>query len=160
MEPGEILAYCAGVIDSDGTIGVKRNTYQVRVVGDSSQATFSERICVKQVEPAAVALLKETFGGTTYIAKPSAAKGRSLFTWQVTDKKAVAALRALIPYLRIKRFQAENCLSLREIKERSRKQRTAFGRGHVGGAVRSVEITAEMEATYHTARSLNRVGAP
>lgn len=28
------LAYCAGVIDSDGTIGVKRSTYAMRITRD------------------------------------------------------------------------------------------------------------------------------
>jgi hypothetical protein len=34
-----ILAYLAGVLDSDGTIGVKRSTYSMRVIGDSAQPT-------------------------------------------------------------------------------------------------------------------------
>lgn len=61
-----VLAYCAGVIDSDGCIGVKRNTYSMRKVGDATQPTYSERVSIKQVEPQAVRLLKDTFGGNLH----------------------------------------------------------------------------------------------
>ncbi len=152
------LAYCAGVIDSDGYIGVKRSTYSMRVTGDSAQPIYSERVCVKQVEPQAVALLRDLFGGTLTPAKPSAKRGRPLHSWQVTDKKAAECLRALLPYLRIKRKQAENCLSLRETKEQSKIARVARGRGHAGSASRSQDHSLKMETAYQRAKQLNAVG--
>ena len=152
------LAYCAGIVDADGTIGIKRNTYAMRVVGDCAQATYSERVCVKQVEPHAVDLLLATFGGYRFTAKPTAAKGKTLQGWQVTDLKAAAFLRAVLPYLRIKRRQAENCLDLRVVKDASKKQRVAKKRGHVGSASRSVEHSTEMQRLCDSARALNRVG--
>lgn len=151
------LAYCAGVIDSDGTIGVKKSTYAMRH-GNGGQPTYSERICVKQVEPQAVDLLMAMFGGSRYISKPSAKKGRTLFTWQITDRKAADALRALLPFLRIKKAQAENCLRLREIKEASKRARVAVGRGHAGSARRSEEHGQAMDETARAAHLLNRVG--
>ncbi len=157
MSPEE-RAYCAGVIDSDGTIGVKRSTYKQRRVGDCSQPTFSERVCVKQVEPQAVDLLHQLFGGYRFVADPHAKRGRPLLGWEVTDMRAAACLRALLPYLRIKRAQAENCLALREAKERSKKARVAPGRGHAGSAPRSAELSAEMERLCARAHELNRVG--
>lgn len=152
------LAYCAGVIDSDGTIGIKRSTYAMRVTKSCEQPTFSERICVKQVEPHAVQLLKELFGGSFYMTKPTAARGRHLYTWQVTDRRAHTALVALLPFLRIKAEQARNCLALRDLKDLSVLQRIAKGRGHIGAARRPVEISIAMESRYEQARSLNRVG--
>lgn len=151
------LAYCAGVIDSDGTIGVKMSTYAMRH-GNGGQPNYSERICVKQVEPQAVDLLTSMFGGSRYITKPSAKKGRALFTWQVTDRQAAEALVALLPFLRIKRPQAENCLLLRKIKEASKIARVARGRGHAGSAKRTSEHGAAMAETVNVAHSLNRVG--
>jgi hypothetical protein len=153
-----VLAYCAGVIDSDGTIGVKRSTYAMRVVGDSTQAIYSERICVKQVEPHAIELLHRTFGGRRGIDDPSAKRGRALHVWQVTDLKAAACLRAVLPYLRIKASQAENCLALRAVKEQSKRARVAPGRGHAGASRRPAELTQAMEAHYQRAKALNVVG--
>ena len=153
-----LFAYCAGVIDSDGTIGVKRNTYSMRVVGDSVQPTYSERVCVKQVEPQAVRLLKRLFGGSFYLGKPQVANGRPLWVWQVTDLRAAACLRALLPFLRIKRRQAENCLRLREVKEESKRARVAPGRGHAGAARRPAKLGTRMERFYVRAKQLNVVG--
>ncbi len=157
MEP-LLLAYCAGVIDSDGTIGIKRQSYAMRVVKDSSQPTYSERVCVKQVEPEAVDLLHSLFGGYRFTAKASVRGGRPLFAWQVTDRKAAACLAELLSYLRIKRAQAENCLALRIVKEESKKARVAFGRGHAGSAVRPAALSAAMERHHARAHELNRVG--
>jgi hypothetical protein len=154
----EVLAYLAGVIDSDGTIGVKRSTYHMRVRKDAEQATYSERICVRQVEPHAVDLLHATFAGSRYMTKPSVKRGKPLHTWAVTDLRAAAALRALLPFLRIKSRQAENCLALRALKTTSRKARSARGRGHVGAAARPAHLGVAMEACHARAHELNRVG--
>src|SRR5271165_3388748 len=153
-----VMAYLAGVIDSDGTIGIKRNTYAMRVVGDCSAATYSERICVKQVSPEAIGLLKETFGGCYYKSAGQNAKSKPLHVWQITDKKAALAIKQLLPFLRIKSAQARNCIRLREFKDRSKILRVAKGRGHAGSAARSSDLTAAMELCYSCAKNLNRIG--
>jgi hypothetical protein len=154
-----VLAYCAGVIDSDGTIGVKRNTYAMRVTGDADQPTYSERVCVRQVEPHAVDLLKAVFGGRRGISKPSTPNGRLMQEWCVTDAQAAKCLTTLLPHLRIKKAQAENALALREVKEASKIARVARGRGHAGGAPRPAHLSEAMERHYLAAKALNVVGA-
>lgn len=154
----KLLAYCAGVIDSDGTIGVKKSTYGLRVLGTSSQAVYSERIAVKQVEKEAVSLLKKCFGGCLTTERPQTKARRSLFVWAVTDINAAKCARALLPFLKIKRSQAKNLLVLRRVKEKSKRARVAKGRGHVGAARRPAKISSEMEKCYLDAKWLNRVG--
>lgn len=153
-----LLAYCAGVVDSDGMIGVKLSTYAMRVRQDSTQPHFSERIQVRQVEAAAIELLRSLFGGALWREKPSARNGKPLWCWQLSDLKAATCLDALLPYLRIKRKQAENCLRLRAIKTESKRARIAVGRGHQGSAVRPAALSAAMEACYAEAKALNAVG--
>ena len=97
------LAYLAGIIDADGTIGIKRSTYSMRVIGDSTQPTYSERVHLRQVTREAIDLLAATFGGNVGVEDAHAKRGKPLFRWGVTDKKAVALITALLPYLRIKR---------------------------------------------------------
>ena len=104
------LAYAAGVIDSDGYIGVKRNDYGQRVRGDAGQPVYAPRVLVKQVTPEAVDLLHEMFGGYRGDARPSATNGRPLFTWEAHSANAVRACEAVLPYLRIKREQALNAI--------------------------------------------------
>lgn len=96
-----ILGYAAGVIDSDGYIGVKRNPH-----------CYAARVIVKQVQPQAVDLLHEIFGGYRSTAPPTAERGRHLLTWEVHSASAGRACEALLPYLRIKRAQAENAIEV------------------------------------------------
>lgn len=153
-------AYLAGAMDSDGCIAVKRSTYAMRVRGDAGAPVFSERLMLKQVTPDIPTLLKETFGGTLRIDNASTRKGRPLYSWQVTDLQAANCLRALLPYLRIKREQALNCLALRELKEQSKVAKVARGRGHAGSAARPAMLTEAMEVRFANAKFLNKVGRP
>lgn len=152
------LAYLAGAIDSDGTIGVKKSTYAMRRVGDCSAPTFSERVALRQVQDTIPKMLQERFGGSLYITKPSTQNGKPLWSWAATDLRATNCLKALWPYLRIKREQAENCLALRKVKERSKRARVARKRGHAGSAARPAHLSDAMEAHYLRAKELNRVG--
>jgi hypothetical protein len=106
------LAYAAGVVDSDGYIGVHRSDYAMRVRGDAGQVVYMPRIAVKQVTPEAVDMLHELFGGHRYNGKPSAARGRPLLVWSVHSRMAGATCERLLPYLRIKRAQAENAIEV------------------------------------------------
>jgi hypothetical protein len=152
------LAYLAGVIDSDGSIGIRRSTYAMRVRGDASVPMYSERVMVRQVEPQAIALLHELFGGYRGITRPGAVRGKPLHSWQATDRKAVAVLEALRPFLLIKAAHADNALALRVVKDASRAARTPFGRKHVGGIRRPEAFGTEMHRLYLVAHELNRVG--
>lgn len=154
-----LLAYLAGVIDSDGTIGVKRSTYAMRVRGDAAVPMYSERIALRQVTPEVVDILAEHFGGSRRIEAPQAPTRRPMFSWTATDLKAHTALVALRPFLRIKAAQADNAIALRQVKTDSRHARTAVGRGHVGGSARPQAFSEAMESIYQTAKSLNVVGA-
>lgn len=111
-----IKAYLAGVLDSDGYFTIRRSTYQMRVRGDATQPVFSEKVGIKQVQPHAIDLLFEYFGGYRRMEKPSAINGKMLHAWSVTDKKAIAVVQELLPYLRIKHRQAEILLELRNSK--------------------------------------------
>src|SRR6185312_15248159 len=102
------LAYLAGAIDSDGTIGIKRSTYAMRVRGDAGAAIFSERVALRQTSPIVPEMLRARFGGSLYMTKPSTVNGKPLYSWAATDLRALECLRSLLPFLRIKRQQAEN----------------------------------------------------
>jgi hypothetical protein len=104
------LAYLAGVVDSDGYIGVKRSTYAMRH-GQCRQPVYYPRVGIRQIEPEAVNLAHSTFGGGLSL------EPRGMWCWQVTNRKAAAALTALLPYLRIKPEQARNALTVAAIND-------------------------------------------
>lgn len=111
--PNELdLAYLAGVVDSDGYIGVHR-----RKAGQWA-ANYQPRVQVKQVTPQAVDLAESVFGGHRFLAKASLPNGRPLHVWQVHSAAAGRVCELLLPHLRIKRAQAENVLTLCEVNSR------------------------------------------
>lgn len=114
--PPYLLAYLGGIVDGEGYIGVKRTAAHPGRVTPGHHA----RISVKMNDPApAVRLLHATFGG-----RCAPENGRTMLCWQVTDLAAERTLRQLLPYLLVKREQAENALALRELQAASRQHRT------------------------------------
>lgn len=109
------LAYCAGVLDSDGHIGVHVNWYKVKAgpFQDSKQPTYQPRCSVKQLDHQAVELFGELFGGHFY-ADNSNVRGsrRPINTWSVHSRATGVVVAALLPHLRIKRRQAQLALDL------------------------------------------------
>lgn len=91
-------------------------------------------------------------------AKTYAKRGRLMHAWEIRDMKAQIALRLLLPFLRIKKLQAENCLALRAVIARSKKAKVKKGRGHIGCAPRPAELSAEMAVLKQRAHELNQVG--
>ncbi len=153
------LAYAAGVIDSDGSIGIQRETYAMRVLRTATQPTFSERVTIRQIEPEAVDFLHEHFGGSRGLIRYRGTRlnRQPLHSLVFGDRRASQLLSAVLPYLRIKRRQAELCLELRRLKDASRQARFAYGRGHRGGGKRPEHLTAAMEAVRTEVMRLNRV---
>lgn len=109
------LAYCAGVMDSDGHIGVHVNWYKVRSGkwADSKQPTYQPRVSVKQLDHQAVELFRAMFGGHAYVDHTNVrGSKRPINVWQMHSRAAGVVLGALRPYLRIKTRQADLALEL------------------------------------------------
>ena len=109
----EALAYFAGVMDSDGwfTAGHSKG---IRKSGKPWNHCHA-RMAIKQVSDEAIRFILETFGGTVSMmdCRHNRLGKRPLFYWSMVSKpELLATLPRLIPYLRIKRRQAEIALSL------------------------------------------------
>jgi hypothetical protein len=109
-------AYLAGCIDCDGSISIKRSTYHMRALKDAGQPVYSERVMFKQVTPQVTELLKQYFGGYYRVERPSAKNGKPLYAWQTTDLQAIKCIEILMPYLRVKKAQAQLIRELRTLK--------------------------------------------
>lgn len=112
-----LLAYLAGAMDSDGYFSIKKSTYAMRVRKDATNAVYSERCGLKQTTAVVPELLKECFGGVLSLHRPATPNSKPMHGWQGTDLVAAKCAAALLPYLRIKRRQAELMLELRESKQ-------------------------------------------
>jgi hypothetical protein len=150
------LAYLAGVIDSDGsiTINIAREAARRNV---KCSPTYQEVICCGQVQTEAVYLLQALFGGSISVTPPRAVGRKPLYGWDARCKLAVIAIRALLPFLRIKRRQAEIVLQLRAIKDRGRTANSELIDGH---RYLTAATLSEMEALTREVRSLNDTRYP
>ena len=145
------LAYLAGVLDSDGSFSIAVDTWRVRNLGGNP--SFQEIIAIGQCDQQALDLAYELFGGGRRSQKPRGPNRRTMFYWQVTNKKAIAVVRALLPFLRIKRRQAEVLLKLRTIKDRGRKANTQCTAPRIRRT--RPEVIKEMNALAVKVRQLN-----
>ena len=117
MRPSAVLPYCAGLMDSDGYFSIRKSSRRRRLKKDMVNTSYIIRIGAKQVQPGiAIRLLHMTFGGYLRDEKPNAKRGRPFVSWQITDRSAETAIRRLLPFLQIKRKQAETLLELRRLK--------------------------------------------
>lgn len=105
------LAYAAGVIDSDGCIWVTRDTWRMRNA-DAATPTYQARVRVKQVEREAVDLLHDMHPGYFRQEPPTARRGRPLWSWSLSSAATGRFIGDVLPYLRIKRAQAENAIEV------------------------------------------------
>ena len=157
-----LLAYLAGAIDSDGSISIRRSTYGRRKLKNRISPVYYPRISLRQTSPMIPNLLKETFGGFICIDKPSAKKGKILYGYEATNLIGERAIRQLLPYLRLKKRQAEIILELQEVRKSGRDGRkTVYQKNRWGKytmfqkAVISDETLKKMLNLYLEIRKLN-----
>lgn len=161
------IAYVAGIVDGEGCIRVKKSK-AYRCQGRATPG-YHAMIAVKMVDQEAIEFCCRVLDGWWFSGKSSLRSGRPFFTLQLSDMKAENACRLLLPYLKTKRRQAENVLSLRDHQKESGIHKTKV----VGfrnfpnkyGTPRQVpnlsfsdEYVAKCEAFYLESRRLNRVG--
>ena len=154
MNEPTTLAYLAGVLDSDGYIGINK-----RKAGKWA-ANYQPRVQVKQVDTEATDLFREAFGGHLYRHEPSAERGRPLWCWQVHSAACRPVLEALLPYLRIKRNRAENALALCEVNRRTGRKRFPVPEVVPGEPMLTIkEVTERTGRSYETVTQAIRLGS-
>lgn len=155
------LAYLAGLVDGEAYIGIKKGQRR-----DCAAPTYHARIQVRMVDEPAIAFLTQELGGRYYHETATAGVRRALYCWQASDALAERVLRSLLPYLRVKRRNAEAVLRLREWQAGGRQHRTKL-LGHrefagFRGGTRTVrtmgfsdEYVAACDAAYSECKRLN-----
>lgn len=149
----EILAYLAGVMDSDGNLRVEKRHIE-GMLGPHY------RICIRaaQVAPSpAIDLFARTFGGHVTVKKVNRPNQRDLAYWSLHDKSAVPAIAALLPYLLVKRQEAYLLLDLRRLKAEGKKGITEWvhpNRWHRAVKMRKRCYTPEQVAEFERIKGL------
>lgn len=152
-------AYIAGVIDSDGYIGLTRSKENRR-----TKETYNYRptITVTQVEPEAIMLLKETGLGTFGISGQQSKKHRSLFRWGIYNYRDVKIfIKNILPYLRIKKEQATILFQYCEHREKIMEVKANCKKDIKTGkfiASSKTTYTGEEKSMWKKIKNLNQTG--
>ena len=104
-----LLAYAAGIIDGEGTLIIS-----VRHQTKERQMTFCSRIAVGMNNVRPLDLLYGLFGGSirTKSTRSKSGKYRNGFVWEISGEKAKHVSKMLLPFLKVKREQAEILIRL------------------------------------------------
>jgi hypothetical protein len=105
------LAYAAGIIDGEGCITITPQHYQKR-----PNISFTLRVVMGNTNEGVCQWFKFVFGGHyNFLHKTKG--GKPFWQWGVSSQKAMEFLRLIIPYLKIKRSQAELAIKFQLAKK-------------------------------------------
>lgn len=143
------LAYVAGLIDGDGSVGVacqKRGSQQDRW-------SYYASVTIGMTEPGKPILewIHQEWGGSLHPHKVAGERECPAWQWRVSGDKAVAILRMLLPHLKLKAPQARLALEVERI-------RSSLPRTNNGGAAWTPQSRAECERIKQKVHGLNAKG--
>jgi len=97
------LAYTAGIIDGEGCIMLSRKNYNPPRIG------YYIRLCITvgNTNEWLIHWLKMQFGGIVTVATPALPNSKDAWRWTLTSWQALSFLELILPYLQLKRPQAE-----------------------------------------------------
>jgi hypothetical protein len=108
--PQEELAYAAGFFDGEGSIGVY--SYRKDQTNNGGGKYGSMSISISQRKRETLDWLVDRFGGSVYLNGTH--KPNPIYQWRLNAKQGADFLRAILPWLRDKRDQAELALKFAE----------------------------------------------
>lgn len=106
------LAYVAGIIDGEGTIGFRKEKLA------SGNLCYRMRVSVRHTNEWLIRWLCFAFGGSIVKRKASKAVHKDTWQWCIQANQAAKFLRFIYPYLRLKRNQADVALKFQANKRR------------------------------------------
>ncbi len=144
------LAYFAGVMDGEGCIAIRRT--RPRAQGSSTR--YSVSVTVGNTSRELIARLISAFDVGSVVYRYATRQKKACYLWSISSGGARIVLEALLPYLVVKRPQAEVVLEYIH-----RFDSFKGGRSGAKGAPRVSDAElARRAALYVRSRELNRVG--
>jgi len=117
----QLLAYTAGLIDGEGSICLatgKRKDYK-------SGRIIYLKVSIVNTNEWLINWLKMQYGGYISSNDRSGKKWKTRWAWEIQHNHALRFLEMILPYLQIKRPQAELAIQFQRAKRRGGPPRTA-----------------------------------
>ena len=139
------LAYMAGLFDGEGYIGIAKR--KARKQDYEINPSYWIRVTVNISDKWICELFRFSFGGRVEMSHARIGGNFIMWRWVMDGESAVDAIKALLPYLHLKRSQAELAIKFQSGKVK---------RGSWGGERKSPEYSTQEEADYILMRSLKK----
>ncbi len=118
------IAYLAGILDGEGSIMIRKTDYRVRnpKYGDCVNPSYTPRVGIKNTNEDVIKLFKDVFHGhyhrdrVVYYSQNGFRPTKIIYSYGAEHRLAVIICKTLLPYLIIKRRQAEKALELDALK--------------------------------------------
>lgn len=110
------LIYTAGIMDGEGCIFIARHS-------DTESATgwyYELRIQVGMTDIIIPQWLKQTFGGYIHSRNDGNPRHKTMWIWAISCQKARNLLEAILPYMKVKRHQAQLGIEFQQMKANKR----------------------------------------
>ena len=152
MTMGLDIRYLAGFIDGEGSIGA-RWVRPSKASKTHLPFVFVPYLQIGHTDAVILRDIRQRWGGTVVLARPSTMKWKAGYFWRVSSRKVEIPLRELVPFLRLKKQQAELVLEALDIL--SERQ---IHRPRRGYKFYSVPYPIRMQEIWETLRCLNKRG--
>ena len=102
------LSYIAGLVDGEGSISISKPT--------NSNNSFTLEVTVTNKDKQVISWLKESFGGGIRVKYKPEEKfyWSDCYGWKISAQKGLVFLKKILPFLRIKKRQAELAIEFQE----------------------------------------------
>ena len=107
------LAYVAGIVDGEGYIGIATDGKK------HGKQNLRLRVTVTSTDEWLCQYLRFAIGGGIILLKTRTVRQMPCWQWQISYKKASDFLKLIVPYMHIKKPQAELGIKFQEAKGRS-----------------------------------------
>lgn len=139
------LAYIAGLVDGEGCICIASSFDKKSSINVSHQLV----VRINNTDERLISWLKSEIGGSVHCRGTRKQGWKVLYDWYVCSTNAATFLQAVLPYLIIKKTQAELALEFCVHKSKAR----------VIGQALNKSTSNEREAMKHRLNLLNKRGA-
>ena len=114
------LVYFAGFFDGEGCIAISRQSHQYK--GQPSQH-YRLEVVVGSTNHWIIELMKFQFGGAVYCDRRDnhPKSHRPFWRWMICSNKAVIFLQEMLPYLKLKKAEAEIAIKWQNKKHRGKR---------------------------------------
>ena len=149
VEPSEIdWARLSAFIDGEGSIAIDK---QIRA--DCITPHYGLVIVIANTDPRLVLWGRERFGGKIYARSIRSAKHRMAYAWHLSSSQAEFVIRGCLPYMLLKREQAELALAFRETYKL---ESSLVRSGKSGRASVPVEVANRREELFKQIRAAKK----